>query len=114
MGQSSYILDYEEVSTDGITINQKFQNTHTFLNNVTSRRHNSISTSSNSRTYVVQPYQNILPDPEVISNKNKRKNRVFGDHLVEKENDLIRIVSQNVNCIGVSDIITHKQENAKD
>ena len=85
MGQSSYILDYEEVSTDGITINQKFQNIHTFLNNVTSRRHNSISTSPYSRTYVVQPYQNILPDPEVISNKNKRKNRVFGDHLVEKK-----------------------------
>ena len=114
MGQSSYILDYEEVSINGNTINQRFQNTHTFLNNVTSRRHKSFSTSSNSRTYVVQQYQNIRPDREKTGNKNKRKSRVFGDHLIEKENNLICIVSQNVNCIGVSDIISHKLENAKD
>jgi len=59
---------------------------------------------------------NNLPDPEHQAKKHKRsKNKIFGDHLVvEKENNLIRIVSQNVNCIGVSHEINHKQENAKD
>jgi len=46
--------------------------------------------------------------------KNKQHFRTFGDHLVDKEDHLCRIVSQNVDCIGVVSKDNYKQEKAKD
>ena len=114
MGQSTYILEYEELDDQGKLISQRILNTHETLNNISSTSHKSIMTSLNPRTYSVLPHQNILPDPNKNRRKNRRENKVFGDHLVEKENNCIRIVSQNVNCLGISNTITHKQDNAKD
>ena len=51
-----------------------------------------------------------------ISKRKKRKqpkSKTFGDCLVEKETGVIRIVSQNVNCIGVNSENNYKQERAK-
>ena len=65
--------------------------------------------------YNVTPYKNpsfkntsSKPSP----NKNHSKYKTFGDHLGEKDSDDIRIVSQNINCLGVSTFNNPKQERA--
>ena len=84
------------------------------MNKISLTRHNSISTSSNPCTPTVQSFQNVHLSSKKAPIKNKQKNKVVGNHHVEKEEYNIHIVSQNINCIGVSNIITYKQENTKD
>ena len=110
----SYVTAYEEIKTTNDTlIDQRIYNIQANLNNMKSKRPKKSSNSPNLHTHTIQPYNVILPDPSVRRQEKSRKNKVFGDHLVEKEDSVIRIVSQNVNCIGVSHEINHKQENAK-
>ena len=69
----------------------------------------------NSLRTVVKPYKNNLSESNNQARTFQRgKNSDFGDHLVEKDPDTIRIVSQNVNCIGISNELNQKQEHAKD
>ena len=73
--------------------------------------------SHKRETYLIQPYEEPLNRTKTSIKSNRRKNlnaKTFGDHLVEKEEGTIRIASQNVNCIGVSTEMNHKQELAKD
>ena len=42
------------------------------------------------------------------------KHKTFGDKLSQKKSGHIRIISQNISCIGVSNTINHKQDQAKD
>ena len=69
MGQSTYILEYEEIDEQGKLISQRILDTHETLNNISSTNHKPIMTSLNPHTYSVLPHQNILPDP----NKNQKK-----------------------------------------
>jgi len=39
--------------------------------------------------------------------------QVFGDHIIQKEEGIVRIASQNVNCIGIAPEINPKQDHAK-
>ena len=98
------------------TSNHQPSITHTIINNVNPKHLNkSCVDRSNSQSFAIKPYTNILSNPKRRTKKQiNNKNKIFGDRLVEKEVGTIRIVSQNVNCIGVSHEINHKQENAKD
>ena len=48
------------------------------------------------------------------NNNKKEKFETFGDEMLDKEDEIIRIVSQNINCIGVYSIANHKQDKIKD
>ena len=82
------------------------------LNNNKSNCHT--TSPSTNDTFLIHPYINPLSKNEEKKRKRILQKKTFGDHLVEKEANQIRIVSQNVNCIGVSHEINHKQEKAKD
>ena len=63
--------------------------------------------------YDVTPYKNPTNTSSKSSpNQNHSKYKTFGDHLSEKDPDDIRIVSQNINCLGISTINNPKQERA--
>ena len=62
-------------------------------------------------TFLIQPYVNPLNKSK--QKKKKLQHRTFGDHLTIKSKDTVRIVSQNVNCIGTSIQNNYKIEEAK-
>ena len=67
--------------------------------------------SSQHRTFVITPHSNTN---ETTNNKRrKEQSQTFGDSFTTKEEGIIRIVSQNVNCFGVSTHHNHKQEITK-
>ena len=80
------------------------------LNNSNSNCH---TTSSTNDTFLIQPYTNPLYMNEAKNKKRIQQKQIFGDHLVEKEPNQVQIVSQNVNCIRVSQHNNHKTEYAK-
>ena len=111
----SYVTAYEEIkTTNDDLINQRIYNIQANLYDMKFKGPKESSKSSNLRTHSIQPHNDIPFNPSTRRKEKSSKNKVFGDHLVEKEDSVIRIVSQNVNCIGVSHEINHKQENAKD
>ena len=67
--------------------------------------------SSHQRTFVITPHHNTND----AQNKKRRKEQfqTFGDSITTKEDGIIRIVSQNINCFGVSTHHNHKQEITK-
>jgi len=59
--------------------------------------------SHQRETYLIKPYEEPPTATKTSIKSNRRRNlnaKTFGDHLVEKEEGIIRIVSQNINCIG--------------
>ena len=59
--------------------------------------------SHQRETYLIKPYEEPLNATKTSIKSNRRKklkSKTFGDHLVEKEEGIIRIASQNINCIG--------------
>ncbi len=67
--------------------------------------------SSQHRTFVITPHSNAN---ETTNNKRRKdQSQTFGDSFTTKEEGIIRIVSQNVNCFGVSTHHNHKQEITK-
>ena len=102
-------------ATNNLINNHSSSITHTSFNNNTRRVNETGTETSQPQSFIIRPFVNNLSDLNRQQKKNtKLKSKVFGDHLVEKESGIIRIVSQNVNCIGVSNEINHKQEHAKD
>ena len=81
------------------------------LNNNKSNCHT--TSPSTNDTFLIHPYINPLSKNEEKKRKRIQQKKTFGDHLVEKETNQVRIVSQNVNCIGVSHYHNHKIEDAK-
>ena len=82
-----------------------------------SRSSNMDLNTSNSQSFLITPYQ-VSTNREISKIKmNKKINSIaktFGDHLTEKDDGSIRIVSQNINCIGVNQFCNQKEERAKD
>ena len=64
-----------------------------------------------TNTFLIEPYINPSNTPK--QKKRKLQHRTFGDHLTFKSKDTVRIVSQNVNCIGISTQNNYKIEEAK-
>ena len=81
-----------------------------------SRSSNTDSSKSNLQNFLITPYQ-ASPNKEISKIKmNIKANtlaKTFGDHLTEKDDGSIRIVSQNVNCIGINQYCNQKEERAK-
>ena len=72
--------------------------------------------NSNSSNFLITPYQVSTVNETSKIRKNKKTNSIaktFGDHLTEKDEGSIRIVSQNVNCIGTNQQCNQKEERAK-
>ena len=74
-----------------------------------------------SRTSLYNPQQQITHNYIVPSQINRHhianrstKHKTFGDKISQKKSGHIRIISQNIGCIGVSNLINHKQDQAKD
>ena len=61
----------------------------------------------------ITPYENKVNHMSSRDRRRKHGSRTFGDSLLEKEDSTIRIVSQNINCIGVSTHNNPKQEQIK-
>ena len=73
------------------SINHHSSIAHTTSNDVNSGHLNesNVKNSKSIQAFSIKPYMNNLSDPEHQSKKRKRsKNKIFGDHLVEKENNL--------------------------
>jgi len=68
---------------------------------------------SQRRIFHVQPYENPESLKEKRPNKKIQMRQVFGDHIIQKEEGVIRIASQNVNCIGIAAEVNPKQDYAK-
>jgi len=90
---------------NSVTTKKTKCHTHTYLNN------------SNSSNLLITPYQvspSIKEIPKIRSNKKINSiAETFGDHLTEKDEGSIRIVGQNVNCIGTNQHCNQKEERAK-
>ena len=95
-----------------LNINKNKKNT-SFDKLVTSSRK---KVSHQRETYLIKPYEEPLNATKTSIKSNRRKNlnaKTFGDHLVEKEEGIIRIASQNINCIGCNQDNNEKEERAK-
>ena len=62
------------------------------------------------QTFQIIPYKPTHDSSHFNDKKRLSKHRTFGDHFGEKRPDHIRIVSQNINCLGIKSKNNPKQE----
>ena len=62
------------------------------------------------KSFQIIPYKPTRTSDQSNCLKSDNKYRTFGDHFGEKESNHIRIVSQNINCLGVKPKNNPKQE----
>ena len=74
------------------------------------------SHDQNRQTFAIIPFETSTKNISSKIKTNKKSNllaKTFGDYLTEKEEGNIRIVSQNINCLGINKHNNQKEERAK-
>ena len=72
--------------------------------------------SHQRETYLIKPYEEHLKATKTSIKSNRRKNinaKTFGDHLVEKEEGIIRIASQTSTASDVIKKIMRRKKEQK-
>ena len=87
--------------------------------NICQNANNLVQVENNEKcqSYEVEVVQENKRKQKKTKQKRKKYKQwycTFGDHLVDKEDHVCMIVSQNFNCIRVSLVDNYKQEKAKD
>ena len=77
------------------------------------RSNSHIELNEPQQYHLIQPYINPSNKKTLQQKKKRIQNRTFGDHITVKPKNTIRIASQNVNCIGISNYNNYKLEEAK-